>query len=286
MNWLDNIQWQRDLGVDLRMMNNQLPPNRNKWYFDVLTKTVAGKNCLEIGFGAGLLSIMALQAGADHITAWEVDNNRFLLGQHIINSLDLSSKISLYHGKYDCNTKPAPDVVVFHEIIGPNIWREGMRSSLPLGDNFIVPAEYIMQLEIIRVSEHDFIKKFFPERKFNPEIPVTTEYITLINSLIEQSPSVVYNRDWYNSFEVVDTVDFYNINVNTIKSIPVSYTAGITLPISNTDRFILYPKSSICHDGSMLFWSYYNPLLVPKFTRAVTITQNFTTGEFEMIDTR
>jgi hypothetical protein len=287
MKWLDNIQWQRDLGVDLRMMNNQAPPNRNQWYMTVLEETVKDKDCLEIGFGAGLLSLIALEVGARHITAWEADKYRYQLGCHIIKQLGLESKISLHQGKYNSTTKPKPDTVIFHEIIGPNIWQEGLRSSLPIGDNLIVPGQYVMDFEIFAITESQFQDHFYPYREFSPKVNINAEYIKLVNQLIEQSPNVVNNRTWYTSrmFNLVDKANFYDIDVNNIASIPQSYTAGVGLPVSNTDRFILYPKSSIRHNSHELFWSYYDPILVPKYARSVTITQNFDTGLFTVLDT-
>jgi len=282
MKWLDNIQWQRDIGVELKMMNNQAPPNRNTWYWEILQETVAGKTCLEIGFGAGLLSLMAIQAGANRIVAWESNRHRYQLGCHIIKQLGLESKIELHQGLYQATSKPAPDTVIIHEIIGPNIWNEGLRSSVPVGDNLIVPGEYKMTFDIICISEQEYENNFFPNRVFDPQVDVDKNYVSLINNLIQQTPEVIYDRNWYDSkqFKLVDQVEFYTLNVNNIKQIPKSFTAGINLPTSNTDRFILYPKSFIRHNNKEMFWSYYNPLLVPKFARSITVTQNFDSGEF------
>ena len=286
MNWLEQIQWQHDLGVELRMMNNQLPLGRNTWYQQVLQSTVKDRRCVEIGFGAGLLSIMAVAAGAQHITAWEQDHNRYRLGQHIIQQLDLKDRITLKQGKYTAQQTPDPDVVVFHEIIGPNIWQEGMRDSLPLGTNLIVPGEYIMKFEILAVPDKQYYQSFFSTRTFDPGIDIDNKYITLVQDLIDRSPNLERQREWYKKYPVVDLADFYHINVNTIANLPGTYTAGIELPKLPNHRFILYPVSYIQHKSQRLFWSYYNPMLVPRGLSSVSVTQDFNTGEFLLLDTR
>lgn len=64
------INWLSDDGVNLLMIND-VP--RNAFYSKILSKNVQGKKCCDVGFGTGMLSILALKHGATSIIAYEKD---------------------------------------------------------------------------------------------------------------------------------------------------------------------------------------------------------------------
>ena len=80
----------KHLKYGLPMINDVV---RNHFYKKIL-KDTKNKNCLEIGFGSGILSILALEAGANHIVAYEEDLETYQLGLEIIQSLNLENKIT------------------------------------------------------------------------------------------------------------------------------------------------------------------------------------------------
>ena len=71
---LKEIDWYNHDGVNLSMINDFM---RNQFYDRVLSKHVTNQNCTDVGFGTGLLSMIALKHGATHVRAFEVDYHRY-----------------------------------------------------------------------------------------------------------------------------------------------------------------------------------------------------------------
>ena len=132
------IDFKHDDGVNLSMINDFM---RNQFYDRVLSRHVRDQYCTDIGFGTGLLSILALKHGARHVRAFESDRNRYLLGCEIINRLKLHDQIELINTRYT-NEKYSPTPITFTETVNGNLWGEGLWSSLPQhpGDVFL-PGE-------------------------------------------------------------------------------------------------------------------------------------------------
>jgi hypothetical protein len=93
-------------------------------FYDKLLEQCKDKVCAEIGFGTGLLTMIALKNGAKHIYAFESDPLMFEIGSDILSSLNQTEKVTLindvYEDKYDTD-------IVFHEIIGRRLWDENIK---------------------------------------------------------------------------------------------------------------------------------------------------------------
>jgi hypothetical protein len=278
-NTLSSINWRRDLGVHLNMLNSEMPAGRNEFYWEML-KEVQGRRCLEIGFGTGILSIIAIQRGAVHVEAWEQNLHRYHLGCHIIKELQLQDQITLHHGEYDKSQCQDSDLLVIHEIIGSNIWCEGMRSALPVGHNMILPGVYSMRFDVIAVDRAQFNKDFYPKREFRPAIPIDNKFKNLVQSLIDQSPEVVNRRDYYTE-PVLDQLNFYHIDVNRTDSLPTSISKTYDASDYPTDHVLLfYPFASVSHNQHTLPWSWSDPVVITDPSNSITITQSLVTGAF------
>ena len=90
MEFLKRIDWHNHDGVNLGMINDFM---RNQFYDRILSRYVRDQQCTDIGFGTGLLSMLALKHGAKHIRAFESDPDRFQLGCEIISRLGLHDQI-------------------------------------------------------------------------------------------------------------------------------------------------------------------------------------------------
>jgi len=86
MDFLDQIDFENHNGVYLPMINDAA---RNQFYDRILTE-VRDQDCVEIGFGTGFLSMLALKHGARSIVAYESDPVRYELGCKVIELLKLS----------------------------------------------------------------------------------------------------------------------------------------------------------------------------------------------------
>jgi len=278
-NLLGSINWNRDLGVCLNMLNSEMPKGRNEFYWEIL-KQVKGHCCVDIGFGTGFLSIIAVQHGATHVEAWEQDFNRYRLGLCIIDQLNLKNVISLHYGEFNKSQPIDPDTLIIHEIIGSNIWCEGMRSALPTGTNFIIPSIYSMKFEVIAINRDKFNDKFYPKREFVPKIPIDCGFKNLVQRLIDDSPEIINRRDYYTE-PVIDCLEFYELNINNLNLVPdeISRTYKLT-DYPKDDVLIFYPFARISHNDKVLPWSWSDPILLVEHSQQITITQNLTTGKF------
>jgi predicted RNA methylase len=87
-----NVNWNgRTFGYDLLMINDR---QRNQFYQDALGD-IQGAVVLDIGAGTGLLSVMAVMAGARKVYAFERDPNNFLALTQLIADSHLTDKIEI-----------------------------------------------------------------------------------------------------------------------------------------------------------------------------------------------
>lgn len=188
LDFLKEIDWNRHDGVNVPMINDVV---RNRFYDQMLEANVANKNCIDIGFGTGLLSILALKHGAKHVTAFESDNNRYKLGQLIIDRLHLNDRITLLNQRYD-NTMfdQFSDIdVLFTETMSSKLWGEGLLSNLPRkpGIKFL-PENISLNIHACAVPDR-FVQLLLRYRgqkdfdRFDPGVDVDVNFVNLINEL-------------------------------------------------------------------------------------------------------
>jgi predicted RNA methylase len=181
----NTMDWSTDDGINLPMLNDFM---RNQFYDNVLRNRVNDKHCLDIGFGTGLLSILALKHGAKSITAYESDNNRYLLGCEIIKRLELENKITLIHNRYkhdDFNKHNSN--VIFTETVNGGLWNEGIWKSLPRKSGIqFLPGQYyldIIGLEIPESFANGLINEVSDQVYFSPGIDIDTKFVECVNNL-------------------------------------------------------------------------------------------------------
>lgn len=136
------------------MMNDV---KRNQFYNNILGE-VTGKKCLEIGFGPGLLSIIALKHQPKHIVAVEQNLASFELGKYLIKKLNLENKITLIHEQIDASfINPSEFDLVYHEILGNNLWDENVFFQL---DTVVpmIPSEYTVEFYACEISADEFLQ--------------------------------------------------------------------------------------------------------------------------------
>ena len=184
---LDQIDWINHDGVNQAMINDHV---RNQ-FFDSILHEVKGRHCVDIGFGTGLLTILALKHGASHVTAFESDSNRFLLGQSIIDHLGLGNRVSLCHQRYCHSTPIDPECVVFSETVNGNLWQEGLWNSLPRqpGTRFL-PQQYSVEFYATPVPDAFVAGLDQPESHltpFNPGVDLDCDFVHTINSYMSRA---------------------------------------------------------------------------------------------------
>jgi hypothetical protein len=186
IDFLNNIDFYNHDGVNLPMINDFM---RNQFYESIFKQHVAEKNCIDIGFGTGLLSILAIKHGAQEITAYESDSSRFCLGQTIIKQLCLENQINLIHGRYDYSVGVGHKNIttIFSEIVNGNIWNEGLFNSLPRsqGINFL-PGQYFVEIYACVIPDSFAQGLLLPSvdnRGFSPGIDLDLKFVNCVNQL-------------------------------------------------------------------------------------------------------
>jgi len=177
------INFKHDDGVNLPMINDFM---RNQFYDRVLSRHVRDQYCTDIGFGTGLLSILALKHGARHVRAFESDKNRYLLGCEIINRLKLHDQIELINDRYKHHHNPTP--ITFAEIVNGNLWGEGLWQCLPKAGSkdIFLPGTYFLELWAVEVPNafaRGLCRVGETEKYFSPGVDIMPEFSALVNQL-------------------------------------------------------------------------------------------------------
>lgn len=180
-----NLDWYNHDGINFPMIND-VP--RNDFYNHILSQEVKNKPCLDIGFGTGLLSLLALKHGAQHVVAYEKNLSRFELGQHIVKELNLTDVIDLRHGLATWQEiVDSKCEVVFHEIIHQSHWGEGVWYIRPQSPGLTyAPGILFFELYAQEISDST-VAGFFAGGDtdyFNPGVDVDPRFINIINRLI------------------------------------------------------------------------------------------------------
>jgi len=277
------INWLTDDGVNLPMIND-IP--RNLFYDKILSKNVRGKKCCDVGFGTGILSILALKHGATSIIAYEQDLDRFKLGQKIIDHLELTDQIELKHCRASCTEiKNTGSDVVLHEIIHQGIWGEGLWEIRPLhpGIKKYIPGNYFFELyatEISDVTVDGFLHGDNTTEFFNPGVEIKTDFVDLINSFILENNSkkiqplsnddYLIKLDWnkiHKDWSWNPGYVFKNYPKQLLCKYEVDYNTGkCSIIDSKGSKEIALESMSVCEmivDTS--HWKDKNMLLQPRF---------------------
>ncbi|MCB0351428.1 MAG: hypothetical protein KDD38_09610 [Bdellovibrionales bacterium] len=127
------------------MMNDKF---RNNFYENLIKDNAGGKTILEVGTGAGLLTLLALKYGAQHISTYEYnpllhDKLKKLINRYYSNS----NRWTLYQKSlFDCDAadlKQEYDIVL-HELFSANIFGEDFIATALLAKLFLKPEGKIM----------------------------------------------------------------------------------------------------------------------------------------------
>lgn len=185
MNFLNNIDFKNHDGVNLPMINDFM---RNQFYNCVLLNNVRDQHCMDIGFGTGLLSLLALKHGAASVLAYESDPDRYQLGVEVIRLLKLQNKITLVNQRYthDCGLDMID--VVISETVDSNLWYEGLYKSIPrhLGKVFL-PGHYFLEIHAVPISTsfaRGLMQYQTESNQFAPGIDMQEQFVSCINLML------------------------------------------------------------------------------------------------------
>jgi hypothetical protein len=185
MKFLDHVDFENHDGVNLAMINDFM---RNQFYDHVLENRVQGQRCMDIGFGTGLLSVLAIKHGAANIVAYESDVDRYELGCQMIELLGLQDRITLLNQRYDHTMGLHNIDVVFTETVNGNLWWEGLYNSIPRTAGYqFLPGQYFLEMHAVPVPEafaHGLMEYSEERRQFAPGINIDEKFVSAVNLMI------------------------------------------------------------------------------------------------------
>ncbi len=315
LNFLKNLNWHNDDGINLPMINDV---NRNLFYEQIIKNNVTNKTCVDIGFGTGLLSLMALEHGAEKVIAYEKNYDRYLLGHYIIKQLNLESKIELLHKQFDSEQEFNKDYVYISEIVDTNLWAEGLWNVIPQYENMhMLPNNIFFELYLLPINDL-LVSKLYDNNieYFNPGVKINNQFTNLINNLIFENNfdddvklnkginvfPYQSNHDYHRLISTKKPTAYYSLDIKNNKiKIKDDYKKmnqkidhnqeKIELKIKrkklNKDKLLLIPRVGLGHKNNKLYldlacWGKVDfPVIINEVGSDLTIIHNVTDGKIE-----
>jgi SAM-dependent methyltransferase len=211
------IDFMKDDGVFMPMLNDA---GRNQFYKQALDLSAKDKIVCDVGAGTGLLSILAVQAGAKHVIAVERDADRFAYLNQNLQRLGLANQIETRCINF-LHSDIQADVYV-SETINTQIFGEDIlkisnhvvdRGGQFIPTGFKIWAEVyqnhpVFILDLTGNQQHEFGNQ---PHKFDPGIDIDPEFIKKINQDFTQQydlQQTVYTADQFNRlFTLLDKFD-------------------------------------------------------------------------------
>ena len=177
----------KDDGIFMPMINDS---GRNQFYKDAIEASVPGKIVVDIGTGTGLLSILAVQAGAQKVYAVERNADRVEYAANMFRKLGIRDRIILVHDDF-LNTNISADVYV-SETINTQIFGENILTlaehARKHGGTFI-PSQFEITLAIFEDHPIFPLCQYRSDAfEFQPDINV--------NSVFEQQIQQDFQQDY------------------------------------------------------------------------------------------
>lgn len=295
MEFLDCVDFENHDGVYLSMLNDV---SRNQFYDQILTE-VQDQHCVEIGFGTGLLSMLALKHGARGIVAYESDNNRYQLGCELIKMLGLQHRITLLNQRYDYTCGHHADVI-FTETVDANIWGEGLYHSLPrtVGTRFL-PGQYFLEVYVAPISAEVASKLLLANEKyqFAPGVDVDAQFVSAVNLLLSKKYHKPIKAKTSLPHGVTELspqsccMKWANNNTYAGRYVVDANAAFENSPLRqlkvdiDSQPVLIIPRAGMQHGSERLYldtghWgSPANPAVINLPNSTVTVTQDLRTGK-------
>ncbi len=100
--------------------------DRNKFYDQMIQSLVADKVCCDIGFGSGILTMMAVKHGAKKVHAFEQDPATFDFGKAVIEKMGYADKVEFHNKRWNRKDPAYSYDIILHEILMRSVWGEGL----------------------------------------------------------------------------------------------------------------------------------------------------------------
>ena len=201
-------------GLDYTMISDV---ERNKFYDSMIENIVKDKIVCDIGFGSGILTMMALHHGAKKVYAFEQDAATFDFGKALIERMGYSDKVEFLNKKWERRNPSVQYGIILHELFMRSMWGEGLKEIANsnkgfVGDIFphLLTCKIVCTTSIVDSSS-------FGNAKI-PKINTGIEYLDTMNKNISDLlSSPEYYAFYPNQHELKDFTDYigeYSIDIN------------------------------------------------------------------------
>lgn len=235
------IDFISDDGVFMPMLNDN---GRNKFYKQALDLSAKDKIVCDIGAGTGLLSVLALQAGAKHVIAVERNADRFEYLNQTLQKLGLENRIETRHIDFldsDIQADVYVSETINTQIFGEDILRLS-NHVIDRGGQFI-PSGFRIWAEVYQdhpVFVLDLSRN--ESYEFDPGIDISSDFINKVGQDFAQQYDLQktiytanqFNRlftmlDRFNDLKLVKTGQTDPVIINLNQS-NVEHDIRITIP--------------------------------------------------------
>jgi len=149
---------------------------RNMFYAHMISQECPGKICYDVGVGNGLLTILALKHGAQHVYAFERDSATAEFFQNIVYGLNLQNKVTLIKDNFLLSNLasyniPAPNVIM-HYMRHGQCWSEDgdvLTAFDTKADSIeFLPGYYGVEIREVEISNKIYLDLLKANNKFYP----------------------------------------------------------------------------------------------------------------------
>lgn len=284
----------KHLVYGLPMINDVI---RNTFYKNIL-ENVKNKRCLEIGFGSGILSILALEQGAKTIIAYEEDIETYELGTKVINSLNLQDRIELINERFNADKIHRHDVdCIFTETINHTLFGESMLDSVNGILPEILPNNYFLEVYAIPVN-NNYAKRLLSKDSTvcNPGLAIDERFSKTINTILgKQEINLTAGLHGITIGNLDQVLRLYEIHNQTpIQSYNIDINKPLlqkgidwTIPLEHNENYLIvfrtgmsYKEHKLYTDVSENWGPFAQYALIINANSTFRIEQNFNDGNF------
>jgi len=291
------IDWYLDDGVNIPMLNDIL---RNRFYDNILSTDLAGADCVDIGFGTGLLSMLALKHGASHVVAFEQDLNRYQLGQAIIQELGLQNQIELHHGRFSHEQlADHANQVIITETVNHTIFQEGLWHILPRaagrdfrpGQYFFVPVRSDFVTAVNRYRNSGCSPESVPVVPVDL-VPGINHFDHRTDTVWNWTPHMLLARETEAAAGFVINAELATTSVwnsTDLVQQPIDFdtqTVSLTVPLQHYpgDTFLVVPRFGLKHGDHQLLldtghWGPTPAVILHQCRGRLVVEQNIFSGD-------
>lgn len=237
-------------GIDYLMMCDV---SRNQFYDKIISSCVKDKVVVDIGFGSGILTMMAIHHGAKKVYAFEQDAATFDFGKAMIQSMGYADKVEFFNLRWE-KYNPVYDYdVIIHELLMRSFWGEGLKTIA--NDNIGRSSNIFPHLVRCEVwcKENVVDTNYYGQSKL-PTLETGLDYLDMnahFQKLLSSEEYFAFYPGWNKGEDFDKKIGEYTIDINK-ETVPDIFEIKVKVPPSClvTTQTFVHDWPIIRHDGS------------------------------------